>query len=150
VSNETEQVDLSNIDVGDVIKMVGEATDEQLDEGMKGPQREEILAEVFRQIGDHYRPGPGADDAVIHWVITGRPDGGEDRWQVKLHDGKCDVSKDGGDDPRVTFTMDGPTFMRLVTGNAQGPMLFISGKLKISGDIPFAARVQSFFEIPKG
>jgi hypothetical protein len=44
--------------------------------------------------------------------------------------------------------MDGPTFLRLVTGNAAGPMLFISGKLKIEGDIPFAAQAQSLFEIP--
>jgi len=50
----------------------------------------------------------------------------------------------------VTITTDGVNFMKLVTGNAAGPMLFVSGKLKIAGDVPFAARMTSLFTIPSG
>ena len=32
---------------------------------------------------------------------------------------------------------------------AQGPQLFMAGKLKISGDLMFATRVTGFFETPK-
>jgi putative sterol carrier protein len=39
-------------------------------------------------------------------------------------------------------------FLKLVTGNAAGPMLFMTGKLKIEGDLMFAATVQSLFRIP--
>ena len=52
--------------------------------------------------------------------------------------------------PRVTFTIGGADFLRLVTGNAAGPMLFMSGKLKIEGDMMFAASAASLFTIPKG
>ena len=34
-------------------------------------------------------------------------------------------------------------------GYAAGPMLFMTGKLKIKGDLALAARAPSFFEIPK-
>jgi putative sterol carrier protein len=148
MSNPAEQIDLSAIDVEEVVKMVGAAGDEQLKEVMESEQREAILSEVFSQMEEHYRPGPAPAEAVLRWVITGRSDGGQDEWHVALKDGSCKVSREPVGDPRVTFTMDGPTFLRLVTGNAAGPMLFISGKLKIEGDIPFAAQVQSLFEIP--
>jgi putative sterol carrier protein len=44
--------------------------------------------------------------------------------------------------------MSGPDFLRLVTGNASGPMMFMSGKLKIEGDLMFSAQIQSMFAIP--
>jgi putative sterol carrier protein len=141
-------MDLSSIPISEVIKLVGAASDEQLQEGMASDQRGQILAEVFKQMSEHYRPGSNPADAVIHWKITGKPDGGEDGWTATLKEGKCTTTEGLEGDPRVTFKMDGPTFLRLVTGNAQGPMLFISGKLKIEGDIPFAAQAQSLFEIP--
>ena len=54
------------------------------------------------------------------------------------------------DTARVTFTIGGADFLRLVTGNAQGPMLFMSGRLKIEGDMMFAASAASLFTIPTG
>ena len=34
-----------------------------------------------------------------------------------------------------------------MTGNAAGPLLFMTGKLKIKGDLALAARAPGFFEI---
>jgi putative sterol carrier protein len=48
----------------------------------------------------------------------------------------------------VAFTVGGADFLRLVTGNVAGPMLFMSGKLKIEGDLGFAASAASLFTIP--
>jgi putative sterol carrier protein len=36
-----------------------------------------------------------------------------------------------------------------VTGQADGTRLFMTGKLKFSGDMMFAMRVNAFFEPPK-
>ena len=47
--------------------------------------------------------------------------------------------------------MDGADFLRLVyEGNAQGPMLFMNGRLTIEGDMMFAASAASLFTIPTG
>ena len=35
-----------------------------------------------------------------------------------------------------------------MTGNASGPMLFMTGKLKVQADMMFAPQVQSLFKIP--
>jgi hypothetical protein len=37
-----------------------------------------------------------------------------------------------------------------VTGNADGPGLFLRRKLHVNGDLMFAARVAGLFRIPKG
>jgi putative sterol carrier protein len=127
--------------------MIGSASDEQIAEGINGPQREQILAEVFGRMEQEYKPGPGAQDAVIHWKVT-RPGGDPDHWEVVIENGTCTASDQPSHEPRLTMTIDGVDFLRLVTGNAAGPMLFMSGKLKIEGDVAFAAMMQSMFRIP--
>jgi putative sterol carrier protein len=142
-----EQPDLGSLDVDQVVALVGTATDEQLAEGINGEARGQILSEIFRRMQDEYKPGPAAQDAVLHWVIT-RPDGEPDKWEVVLENGTATSTDQPSREPRLTFTMDGVDFLRLVTGNAAGPMMFMSGKLKIEGDVAFAAMMQSMFRIP--
>jgi putative sterol carrier protein len=147
MSDEATQVDLENLEVDQVVALIGSATDEQIAEGINGEARAQILAEIFRRMAEEYNPGPNPQDAVIHWKIT-RPKGDADHWEVVLESGKATATDQPSREPRLTFTMDGVTFLRLVTGNAQGPMLFMSGKLKIEGDVAFAAMLQSMFRIP--
>jgi putative sterol carrier protein len=145
----TEQVDFSSIDPEQVAGAISSITDEQLREALGGPQREAIIGEVFRRMEAHFKPGSAAGvDAVIHWKIMGGPDGGIDHYEVVLRDGACSTSKAPQHEPRVTLALDGVDFMRLVTGNAAGPTLFMSGKLKIEGDLMFSTQIQSMFTIP--
>jgi putative sterol carrier protein len=147
VSDDTQPIEASAVDPQEFAQRIGQTPDDQLREGMKGPLREQILAEVFRRMEEHFRPGTG-QDAVIHWTIGGGADGGEDRWEVVISGGKCTTSPEPKSDPRVTLKLDGVDFLKLVTGNASGPMLFMSGKLKIEGDLMFSAQIQSMFTIP--
>jgi putative sterol carrier protein len=145
----TGQVDLSSIDPEQVAGAISSMTDEQLREGLSGPQREAIIGEVFRRMEAHFKPSSATGvDAVIHWKITGGPNGELDHYEVVLRDGACAASDDPQHEARVTLTLDGVDFMRLVTGNAAGPTLFMSGRLKIEGDLMFSAQIQSMFTIP--
>jgi putative sterol carrier protein len=143
------KVDFSSIDPEQVAGTISSVTDEQLREALSGPQRDAIIGEVFRRMEAHFKPSSAAGvDAVIHWKIIGRSDAGVDHYEVVLRDGSCTSSKPPQHEPRVTLTLDGVDFMRLVTGNAAGPMLFMSGKLKIEGDLMFSTQIQSMFTIP--
>ena len=42
-----------------------------------------------------------------------------------------------------------PIFLKLVSGNASGPTMFMTGKLKLEGDVMLASRLTSMFRIPK-
>ena len=145
-------IDPGAVDAEELARNMSSATDEQLAELMSGPMRGQILSEIFRRMAEHFRPESARDlDAVIHWRIGGRPDGGADEYETVIRDGACEVHEglESGS-PRVAFTIDGVDFLRLVTGNAAGPMLFMGGKLKIEGDMIFAASAASLFAIPKG
>jgi SCP-2 sterol transfer family len=55
-----------------------------------------------------------------------------------------DTSKVDADE----LTIGGAHFLRLVTGNAAGPTLCRTGKLRIKRDMMFAASTASLFRIP--
>jgi putative sterol carrier protein len=151
MSAEGQQADFSGMDPAEVGRMISSVPDEQLREGMASPAREQIIAEVFRRMEEHFKPASARGvNAVVHWKITGRPDGGADHWEVAVADGKCTTTDEPKQTPRVTFTLDGVDFLRLVTGGAAGPVLFMSGKLKIEGDLMFSANLPAMFTIPSG
>jgi putative sterol carrier protein len=136
------------IDSARFARLVRDATDEQLEQGF-AMNRDLILGEVFRRMEEHFEPSKADGvDAVIEWRIRRAGGGDHDRWQVAIRDGSCRVTPEGDEPARVTFNVAPVDFIRLATGNASGPRLFLFGKLKIDGDLMFAARVQGMFRIP--
>ena len=65
-----------------------------------------------------------------------------------IEDGACRVEQGPAEDPSVTYEIAPVDFVKLVTGNASGPKLFLFGRLKIRGNLLLAARMQTFFSIP--
>ena len=143
--------DLANADAGQLAALAANATDEQLAEGMSDPAaRQALLDEIFRRMTEHVDADKAkAIDAVLLWKITDKPGGGEDLYEVTLQNGTATVSKEPSATPRVTFTVGPAAFLRLVSGAQAGPVLFMSGKLKIEGDLMFASQVATLFRIPK-
>jgi putative sterol carrier protein len=137
------------IDAQQYAALVAGASDDDLERGM-AENRDLILDQVFNRMAEHFRADKAGDlDAVIEWRIRGRADGGKDRWQLAIRDGACSVVRNGDEDPTVTLTIGPVEFVKLITGNANGPMMFTFGKLKVRGDLLLAARIQSFFEVPR-
>jgi putative sterol carrier protein len=146
-----ETPDLGNIDADQLAALAAGATDEQLAEGMSNPEaRQQILDEIFRRMSEHVEPEKAkGSDAVLHFKITDHPDGGHDHYEVVLEGGNCTVSETPSDEPKVTFTVGPAAFLRLVSGAQPGPVLFMSGQLKIEGDLMFASQVATFFRVPQ-
>lgn len=138
------------VDPAQFARSVADTSDEHLAEGMRGEYRAVVLDGIFQGMVDHFEPAKAEGvDAVIHWRIGGRADGGHDTYEVVIKDGTCTFSKEPKLEPRLTFTVDGVDFLKLVTGNASGPSMFMFGKLSIEGDLLFAARVQGLFRMPE-
>jgi putative sterol carrier protein len=116
---------------------------------MGGPQREPALREIFARIAAHVDPQKAkGHDAVIHFQILGRPDGGSDDFELILRDGAGALNETPTGEPRLTLRVDPVGFLKLITNQVSGPQLFMSGKLKIEGDLMFAPQVASLFRIP--
>src|SRR5918995_5011604 len=145
-----QTIDTSAVDAEEFAKNMASVTDDQLREGIGGPMRDQILDEIFKRMEEHFRADAAGDtEAVIHWKIGGGPDGRVDEFETVIKDGTCKVHRGfTSEGARVTLSMDGVDFLRLVTSNVPGPQLFMSGKLKIEGDMMFAATAASLFTIP--
>ena len=143
-------IDPSAIDPAAFAKAVADTPEDQLAAGFQDEQvRALVLDGIFSQMQEHFDAAKaGHTEAVIEWRIEDKPGGGYDRYQVIVTGGTCAVEKEGEHAPRVTFRLKPVPFLKLVTGNAAGPMMFMTGKLKIDGDLMFAASVQSLFRLP--
>lgn len=87
-------------------------------------------------------------DAVIRWQITAR---GElvETWFLIFEDGRCRTTTSPADTAaRTTLTLSTLDFLRLASGAANPMQMFQSGRIQISGDLFFAAQLQSMFRIP--
>jgi putative sterol carrier protein len=142
----------TEVDPAAFAKVIADTPDEQLEQGMRSENRAIVLEGIFDQMEEHFDADGAKDiDAIVDWKIFDRPEGGYDHWRIEIADGQCRVHAEPDERPaRVTFRVKPVDFLKLVTGNASGPQMFITGKLKIEGDLMFAARVQGFFEIPGG
>jgi putative sterol carrier protein len=141
--------DLTSVTAEDFAALVASSSDDQLEEAMSGPQRETALREIFARMAEHLDPNKAkGHDAVVHFQILGRPDGGYDEFEVVVKDGKCEVTQTPTEEPRVTLKVEPVAFLKLITSQKSGPELFMTGKLKIEGDLMFAPQIASLFRIP--
>jgi putative sterol carrier protein len=136
------------VDPRQYVALVASATDEQLAAALRA-NRELILARIFEQMALYLDADAARKaEAVLEWRIAGRPDGGHDRYQVTISRGTCAVAREGDARPSVTYTIGPVDFLRLVTGNASGPELFMTGRVTVESDLILAAMTQSWFRAP--
>ena len=143
-------VTMQGIDESQLVQIVAGATDQQLEELMASEARKDILDDVFRRMADHV-DGDRARDVttVLHWKIYDRPDGGYDHYEVVLEGGTCTANDSPSREPAITLKLKPADFLKLVSGHASGPTMFMTGKLKLEGDVMLASRLTSMFRIPK-
>ncbi|MEV2251423.1 SCP2 sterol-binding domain-containing protein [Streptomyces sp. NPDC050147] len=110
--------------------------------------RARVLQEVFGRMGRQFKPeAAGAVEALIRWKITGVD---EAVYETEISEGSCTVREGRSNaEPRVTLVMADAEFLKLVSGNASPVTMFMMRKLKIVGDVAFAAGLTRYFDIPK-
>lgn len=78
-------------------------------------------------------------NATYQWDITG--DGGG-KWNASFSDDGFEVNEGEADSPNITITIAASDWMDLVAGKLNGQMAFMTGKLKIQGDMALAMKLQ--------
>jgi len=138
------EINLDGIPEEQIAEALKGATDEQVLEGFRAVGVKESLDRTFQTMQEHFLPEKAEGVAAeVQWVVTDQ--GEEFPYLASIADGKCTITSGNGSSPRVSLTMDLVTFVRLIVGQAQGPQLFMAGKLKVGGDLMFAQRVSGFF-----
>ena len=69
---------------------------------------------------------------------------GAGKWTVKVEDGKVDVTAGGGE-ADTTITTSEETMMAVINGEQNPTTAYMTGKLKIKGDMGAAMKLQKLF-----
>jgi len=82
--------------------------------------------------------------ATFQFEATG--DGGGD-WAVKIADGAGEVTQGKAEDPTIVLTATAEDWLAIMNGDMNGQTAFLTGKLKIQGDMTLAMQLESLFDL---
>jgi len=120
-------------------------SDEEITQGVVAQGADTVLGQIFAGMVEAFLPQKaGSQSAVIQYDIN--VGGTVHSYQLKIAGGKCELVKGAAGPARVTLALQAPDFLRLVTGKLNGMQAFMTGKLKLTGDMMFAQVMQGWFE----
>ena len=138
----------TSFDTETLARLVRDTPDEELKAGLRA-NREPLLEEIFRRFPERLSQSGRREDVSIEWRIR-RDDGEPDRWFVVVENGQCRAGREIETVPRLVIEVGTLGFVKLVTGTANPIQMFMTGRIKVRGDLVLAARLQSLFTIPAG
>ena len=101
------------------------------------------VKETFEMMPSRFKADRAAGtNAVIQYDVSG--DGGG-TWNAVIKDGTCAVTSGAATNPNLTLSISGQDWLDMLSGKQSGQMLFMSGKLKIKGDMGLAMKLGSMF-----
>ena len=101
--------------------------------------------ETFEAMPGRFRADKAAGtNATIQYDISG--DGGG-TWNAVIKDGACAVTPGAAASPNLTLQISAQDWLDMLSGKQSGQMLFMSGKLKVKGDMGLAMKLGSLFQM---
>src|SRR5690242_11222575 len=141
---------LAAVEPKEFARLVKATPDATIAEVMAGPDRAPILGEVFNRMATLFLADRAGDtQALIHSHPTGGPGAGSDPYETAIENGACTVTNQPAREPKLAMTMDPVTFLKVVSGDGNPMMMFMTGKIKAKGDLGLAAQVAKLFDIPR-
>ena len=103
------------------------------------------VKDTFDQMPSRFRADRAAGtNATIQYDISG--DGGG-TWNAVIKDGTCSVSTGPAASPSLPLQVGAQDWIDMSTGKQNPQMLFMSGKLKLKGDMGLAMKLGSMFSM---
>lgn len=95
----------------------------------------------FAQIQSRFETGANLGDlnAVYLFKLTG-DDGGD--WTLRIENGQGSVKEGPTEDATCTVSLSSENFVAMVSKKANPQMLFMTGKLKVTGNMGQALKLQ--------
>jgi putative sterol carrier protein len=99
--------------------------------------------QLFEQMSGRFKKDAAQGlNAVYQFDLSG--DGGG-KWQVVINNNTCDIKEGAHPSPNTTISMAAQDYLDMAAGKLNPQMAFMSGKLRISGDMGLALRFQGLF-----
>jgi len=98
------------------------------------------VQEYFETIQERFKPSEATGvDATFVYELDGAG-----TWSVRVKDAKLSVEPGAIEKPTVTFKISASDYVNLVNGDLNGAKAFLTRKLKVSGSIPMAQKMNKF------
>lgn len=99
------------------------------------------LNSIFANMGQNFDQSKAGDlDLTIAFNLSGEGGG---QWYAKIAGSKLDTGKGTVDNPSATLAMDADDFAAMSKGDLNPMMAFMSGKIKVDGDLNSVMKFQS-------
>jgi putative sterol carrier protein len=99
------------------------------------------LNAIFASLGQNFDSSKAGDlNLSVAFDLSG--DGGG-QYYAKIADGKIDTGQGAVDNPDATLSMDADEFAAMSSGDLNPMMAFMSGKIKVDGDLNAVMKFQS-------
>jgi putative sterol carrier protein len=103
------------------------------------------VKEVFKMMPERFNSDAARElDAVFQFDITGDSGGA---WVLLVRDGVCEVREETHENPNVSLSMTGDTWLSILNKELNAVQAFLSGRLKISGDMMLAQKIPDLFSL---
>jgi putative sterol carrier protein len=103
------------------------------------------VQETFDAMPGRFKADKAAGtNATIQYDISGEGGG---TWNAVIKDGTCNVGKGAAESPNLTLQISAQDWLDMLSGKQSGQMLFMSGKLKVKGDMGLAMKLGSLFQM---
>ena len=103
------------------------------------------VKETFEAMPGRFRPDKaGGTNAVVQYDVAGEGGG---TWHVVIKDGACTLKEGPATNPALTLQIGAQEWLDMLSGKQSGQMLYMSGKLKIKGDMGLAMKLPSLFQM---
>lgn len=100
-------------------------------------------AEIFSNVTERFNAdkAKGVDMSIV-FDLSGDEGG---TWAVRVADGQAKVVEEAVDNPTATVKMDAQDYVDMTTGKLNPMMAFMSGKVKVEGDLNSVMKFQQIF-----
>ncbi|MBV8694788.1 MAG: SCP2 sterol-binding domain-containing protein [Chloroflexi bacterium] len=105
------------------------------------------VSETFETIQTIFNPAAAAGlNKTFQWNITGDEAG---QWALRIADQTCQLIVGGVEKPDITMTMSDKDWLAIAEGRLDAMNAFLTGKVKVSGDMMLATKLQSLFPVQR-
>ena len=103
------------------------------------------IPELFEMMPERFNATAAAGlNKTLQWNITGDEPG---VWAFQIKDGAGQLIPGGVEKPDVTFTTSAKVWLAIAEGKLDSTKAFMTGKIKVAGDLTLAIKVPQFFPI---